>query len=112
MEKIIAACGLDCATCNAYIASKTDNNELRKKTAEEWAKAYNFAFTPEMINCHGCHATDGVLIGHCSQCEMRLCSIKKGLANCGVCESYPCKTVADFHAMCPGTKENLAAARA
>jgi hypothetical protein len=112
MEKSIAVCGIDCAACPAFIASKTNDNELRKKTATEWGKAYNFAFTPEMINCHGCHATDGVQIGHCSQCEMRQCSIKKEAATCGACASYPCKTIADFHEICPGTKENLAALRA
>lgn len=108
MNKIIAACGLDCALCPAYIASKTDDAALRKKTAEEWSKAYNFAFLPEMINCHGCFATDGVQVGHCAVCEMRKCAIEKKAANCGACSSYPCKTISDFHAVCPEAAKNLA----
>jgi len=111
MEKLIAACGLDCALCGAYIASKNNDNELRKKTAEEWAKAFNFAFTPEMINCHGCFATDGVQIGHCSECEMRKCAIGKKAATCAACADYPCKTVSDFHANCPDAAKNLEALR-
>lgn len=107
MEKVIAACGLDCAQCGAFLASKNNDNELRKKVAAEWAKAYNFAFTPEMINCHGCFATDGVQIGHCAQCEMRKCAIGKKAANCGACADFPCKTVSDFHAMCPDAAQNL-----
>lgn len=112
MNKMIAACGLDCEKCNALIASRTNDDELRKKTAAEWSKAYGFAFQPGMINCHGCFATDGVQIGHCADCEMRKCSIAKGAANCGACADYPCKTVSDFHAVCPEAKANLAALRA
>lgn len=107
MEKIIAICGLDCAKCNAYIASKTNDNALRSKTAKEWTKAYNFAFTPDMINCHGCHATDGVQIGHCSQCEMRKCAISKGAKTCKACTDFPCKMIADFHASCPEAAANF-----
>ena len=107
MEKVIAACGLDCAKCGAFLASKNNDNDLRRKVAAEWAKAYNFAFTPEMINCHGCFATDGVQIGHCAQCEMRKCAIGKKAANCGACAEFPCKTVSDFHAMCPEAAQNL-----
>ena len=38
MNKLIAACGLDCAACPAYIASATNDEELRKKTAAEWSR--------------------------------------------------------------------------
>lgn len=107
MEKIIAACGLDCAACNAFIAAKNNDNALRTKTAAEWTKAYSFPFTPEMINCHGCFATDGVQVGHCAECEMRLCALKKKAANCGACDDFPCKTVSDFHAICPEAAANL-----
>jgi hypothetical protein len=111
MEMIIAACGLDCAQCGAYIASMKNDNELRKKVAAGWTQAFNFAFTPEMIDCHGCFATDGVQIGHCAECEMRLCAIKRGNANCGACADYPCKTVSDFHASCPEAAKNLGGPR-
>ena len=108
MNKIIAACGLDCAVCPAFIASKTDDMALREKTAGEWTAAFGFPFTGGMINCHGCFATDGVQIGHCADCEMRKCAIAKGAANCGACSSFPCKTVSDFHAQCPEAAKNLA----
>lgn len=112
MEKMIAACGLDCRACNAYIASRTNDDALRASTAEEWAKAYGFAFTPDMINCHGCFATDGVQIGHCADCSMRLCAIEKKLPHCGACGDYPCAAVREFHAVCPPAKATLDALRA
>jgi hypothetical protein len=113
MGKMIAACGLDCAACPAYIAAMTGNNALRAKTAEEWTKSFGFAFTPEMINCHGCLATDGVQIGHCAECEIRACAVAgKKLSSCAGCADYGCKKVADFWKSCPEAKQNLDAARA
>ena len=32
MENIIAFCGIECSTCPAFIAHKTDDDDLRKKT--------------------------------------------------------------------------------
>lgn len=113
MEPIIAACGLDCAVCPAHIAWKTDDQDLRVKTAAEWKIAHGFDATPDMINCVGCMtAQDGPRIGHCSQCEYRACASKKGLANCAACGDYPCESLAGFHAAVPKAKEALDALRA
>jgi hypothetical protein len=107
MDKLIAVCGLDCAQCPAFIASRTNDDDLRKKTAAEWKQSYNFDFTPEMINCHGCLSTDGVQIGHCAVCEMRTCALSKNAKSCAHCAEYPCKTITGFHAMCPEAAQNL-----
>jgi hypothetical protein len=113
MSKVIAACGLDCAACNAYIASMTNDDELRKKTAAEWSKAYNFDCRPEMVNCHGCFANDGVQIGHCAECEMRLCAVGKKLTSCAACSDYSsCKPLGSFLVNCPEAKKNLEERRA
>ncbi len=111
MNKMIAACGIDCAQCTAYIATINNDNELRAKTAAEWKVTHNFDFTPEMINCHGCMATDGVQIGHCSMCELRKCASEKKASTCAVCAQYPCKAIDDFFAMVPAAKANLEALR-
>jgi hypothetical protein len=113
MEKMIAACGLDCNACPARIASLTNDQDLRKKTAGEWSVAYGFDFKPEMINCHGCFATDGVQIGHCAQCGMRACAVAKGLANCAGCAEFNnCDKTRDFYVHCPEALANLQALRA
>lgn len=112
MNKLIAACGLDCAACPAYIASATNDEELRKKTAAEWSKNYGFDCKSEMVNCHGCHATDGVQIGHCSECGIRLCAIGKKVENCAACADFGCPTVAAFWKDCPDAKKNLETLRA
>ena len=107
MEKMIAACGLDCAKVNAFIAWKTDDNALRAKTAGEWAKAYNFAFTPEMINCSGCLEAADIKIGHCAVCVMRTCAQRKPAETCASCACFPCKTEEAFHAQGPADAQNL-----
>ena len=107
MGKKIAYCGLDCAECDAYKATQNNDQMLREKVAVEWTKMYNFAFTPDMINCTSCTG-DGVKIGHCSDCEMRRCSSGKGLVNCGACGEFKtCKTINDFLAMVPHAAGNL-----
>ena len=112
METIIAACGLDCAACPAYIAWKTDDQELRIKTAAEWTKMYGFDAKPEMINCVGCMTdTDGPRVGHCSVCEYRSCAMERSLSTCAACGEFPCKSLAGFLAQVPAAKANLEALR-
>ena len=104
---MIAYCGLDCAECNAFKAMKNNDQALREKTAEEWSKAYGFNFTPNMINCSSCKS-DGVHVGHCSECKMRTCASGKGVENCGKCNEFKaCKIINDFIAKVPFVKNNL-----
>lgn len=113
MNLAIGSCGLDCTKCNAYIASMTNDDELRKKTAEIWTNEYNFPFKPEDVNCHGCHAADGVQIGHCSQCEIRTCAYGKGYKTCAECAEFSnCAKLEAFISKIPGARETLAALRA
>lgn len=55
MAKItIGYSGLDCETCDAYIATVHDDLVLREKTAKLWAGLNNAPILPEHINCEGC----------------------------------------------------------
>ena len=38
MRNMIAYCGLDCETCDAYLATINDDQALREKTAKLWAE--------------------------------------------------------------------------
>ena len=53
MEKMIAYCGIDCLECGAYIATKNNDDKLRKETAEQWSKKLDFEFNWENLNCDG-----------------------------------------------------------
>ncbi|MDD3803392.1 MAG: DUF3795 domain-containing protein [bacterium] len=107
MKKIIAVCGLICTECPAYIAKSKNDNNLRKKTAEEWSKMFNAKIKAKDINCDGCISNSLVLFAHCNECEMRLCAISKKANNCGKCAEYPCKKISDFMAMVPSCKAVL-----
>jgi len=108
MEKIIACCGLDCATCDARIATLKNDDELRKATAEKWKTMYN---APDIsitaINCTGCRE-EGMKFSHCGVCEIRNCVKAKGFNTCGDCsEMETCIIVSGVHKYVPAAVMNL-----
>jgi hypothetical protein len=105
--KMLGMCGLDCATCPAFTAYKTNDQALRIKTAEEWSKQFNVQMPPEAVNCVGCLKTKGPQIGHCAECEIRNCGTAKKVKNCGLCKDYPCDKISNFLAQVPPAKANL-----
>lgn len=108
MRDMIAYCGLDCETCDAYLATIHDDQALREKTAKLWAELNDAPILPEHINCMGCRA-DGVKTVYCDQlCEVRQCALKKGVATCGGCrELGTCHTVEEVLSNNPDALKNL-----
>ena len=108
MEKIISCCGLNCATCDARIATVSNDNDLRVATAEKWGKMYDAAqLTADMINCTGCREP-GVKFSHCYDCEIRKCVKAHGFETCGECpELTGCTIVAQVHQYVPEALGNL-----
>jgi hypothetical protein len=107
MEKLISCCGINCATCDARIATVSNDNELRAKTAENWSIQFSAAITAEMINCMGCRE-EGVKFAHCNECEIRKCAKSKGYQTCGNCsELSECKIIAPVLGFLPEAVENL-----
>ena len=62
MNKLIGCCGLDCEKCDARIATVTDDDALREKTAALWTKLNGVTISPEMINCTGIILIDSGLL--------------------------------------------------
>ena len=108
MEKLIASCGINFATCNARIATVSNDEKLRAKTAEEWKVSYNAPnLMPEMINCTGCREA-GAKFGHCGQCEIRNCVLSKNYQTCGECDMLEsCVKVEKILTYVPDTLKNL-----
>ena len=107
MEKIIACCGLDCATCDARIATLADDNELRAQTAEKWKVQFSPDITPQMINCTGCREA-GVKFSHCGECEIRNCVKSKGFETCADCDKLEgCVLLKNIHQYVPEALANL-----
>lgn len=107
-KELIACCGLDCEKCDAFIATKNNDHELRRKTAALWSEMNNAPITPEMINCEGCR-TNGVKTPFCeSICEIRKCALGKGVETCGKCsEKTDCQTLDSILSNSPEAAENL-----
>ena len=95
MKKMIGYCGLDCEHCDAYIATKNNDQALREKTAKYWSEMNHVIILPEHINCEGCRV-DGVKTCYCSNmCEIRKCAVAKEFETCGDCNKLDsCKKVA------------------
>lgn len=108
MKKLIAICGLDCETCDARVATLTDDNALREKTAKAWSEMNHAPITPEMINCEGCRM-DGVKTPFCETlCPIRQCALSKGFATCGDCpDMEDCDNVGAVHKSDPEAKKRL-----
>ena len=94
-NNMIAFCGLNCAKCDAFIATKNNDNALREKTAKLWSELNQIEILPEQINCEGCRC-DGKKTVFCDKlCQIRQCAMKKGFETCGDCSELDnCKTVA------------------
>lgn len=107
-KKLIACCGLNCETCDAYIATMQDDDALRRETAEKWQKMFNApAIDFKSINCTGCRG-DGVQFAHCSECQIRICTGNKGYETCADCaELDTCKLIAQIHQYSADALENL-----
>jgi hypothetical protein len=107
MGNLIGYCGIDCSACPAYIAKKTDDLELRKKTAIEWTAMFSADFSPEDINCDGCIRL-GQHINYCSNlCEIRKCAMDKNVENCAYCREYACAKLQEFLNQVPDAAKRL-----
>jgi hypothetical protein len=107
MATLIAACGLDCAKCDAYIATPANDQAALEQIAEKWRAEYNApGILASNILCDGCMA-GGRIIGHCAECGIRLCALERGLANCAACPDYACEQLTAFFKLVPQAKINL-----
>lgn len=108
MEKLISCCGLNCAECDARIATINNDDNLRQQTAEKWRTMYNAPnITPEMINCTGCRQT-GDKINHWAECGIRTCAKGKALETCGGCKQLEtCETIKPVLGFAPDALSNL-----
>lgn len=108
MRDLIGCCGLDCETCDAYLATLHDDQALREKTAALWAELNQAPILPEHIHCEGCRM-DGAKTVYCEHlCEIRRCVLQKGLATCGGCPDLEtCPIVGRIFASNPAALDNL-----
>jgi predicted nucleic acid binding AN1-type Zn finger protein len=111
MTPLIAACGLDCAKCDSYIATQANDQAALEKLTEKWRVDYSAPnITAANVLCDGCMA-GGRTIGYCKECKIRACVQEHGLENCAACPDYACETLTTFWTNAPQAKANLEALR-
>jgi hypothetical protein len=109
MTTLIAACGLDCTRCEAYQATQSIDRLALEAVVEKWSREYHATgLTVENVQCDGC-MTAGRKVTHCSECEIRLCALQRGFANCSACPDYACDQLAAFFQLVPQAQANLEA---
>jgi len=107
MASLISMCGLDCSGCGAYLATQSNDDEQRKKIAEEWTKAYHADLKPGDISCDGCTSGSDRIFQYTRVCEIRACGIKHNVNNCAHCPEFACEKLAKFFQIAPQAKKNL-----
>ncbi|MEW6350828.1 MAG: DUF3795 domain-containing protein [Thermodesulfobacteriota bacterium] len=108
---MIAYCGLDCERCEAFIATKNDDDALREKVAKEWSALYGTTITADAINCTGC-LSNGIKTYYCEHmCPIRPCAKEKGLATCAQCDDFPCNQLQEVFKLAPEAERRLRSLR-
>ena len=107
-NQLIGCCGLDCEKCDARIATITNDDALRERTAALWTKLNGVTITPEMISCTGCRI-DGAKTPFCDKlCPVYNCVREKKLDTCADCpQTDGCPTLGCIAANSPFILENL-----
>ena len=107
-NQFIGCCGLDCEKCDARIATITNDNALREKTAALWTKLNGVTITPEMINCTGCRIA-GAKTPFCDKfCPVHNCVREKESDTCADCGRMDeCPTLGIIATNNPFVLENL-----
>ena len=108
MKNPIGYCGLNCETCEAYLATVKNDDALREKVARRWSELNHAVITPEMIRCAGCRA-DGVKTIYCeSLCPVRQCAQGRRYETCGSCNRMEaCEKVGAIHKNNAQARRNL-----
>jgi len=107
----IGYCGLNCAECPVFVATRTDDDAARTKVAAQWSKKFQWDLTPSDINCEGCKNTGGRIFGYCGECRIRRCGSERGIDHCAWCEEYACAKLQDFFSFSSDARTALEALR-
>ncbi len=111
MEPIYAACGLDCALCDAYQATQANDQQAKERILAKWRVDFHVPDMPiEAVTCDGC-MTGERHGGYCLDCGVRKCAVERGLPTCAHCPDYACEIIQGFFKMAPQVQTTLDAMR-
>ena len=111
MDKLIGACGLNCAECEAFIATQENDEQKLAAVAKKWSEQFGNGIDSSRCICDGCMAGGRLSTAHAETCELRICAEKRGVPTCAHCEKYRCETLKNFLKFAPMLGEKLEAIR-
>jgi len=108
MDAMIGYCGLTCTKCEAFVATKKDDERARRRIASSWSRHFGRKFEPEDIYCDGCLKENWRHSGYCREiCEIRPCAQARKVKNCVYCEDYVYEKLKKFFVIAPRAKVTL-----
>ena len=87
-------CGHDCSKCVTYIATITDDGNLKLQSQKFYKEKFDKKIPLEKFNCEGCR-TDNVF-KFCRDCPFKKCCIERNISSCNLCHEYPCDMLNDY----------------
>jgi hypothetical protein len=108
MNQLIAFCGLDCAKCEAYLATQANDDAAKQRVLEKWRAQYGSDIPLAAVTCDGCVIVTDRAGGYCGQCPIRACGVAHQVANCAYCADYDsCDKLAGFFKTIPDARVTL-----
>lgn len=90
---MIAACGINCDECPIRRAAADPG--YAEELAEQWRRSHEPEASADWFTCQGCHGPKHLV--WTGDCEIRACCVDdKGLANCSLCDEFPCPRIDRF----------------
>lgn len=106
-NQLIAFCGLNCATCEGYIATQNNDQKALEEVAKMWSEQFGADIRPEHVICDGCR-TNKRKSFHCENtCTIKPCNIEKKYNSCLQCSTFPCEEEKFILEHVPEAKKNL-----
>ena len=87
-------CGHDCSKCVTYIATQTNNEDLRRQAQSFYKESFGLDIPLEKFYCDGGRSKN--VFELCKECPFKKCCIEHGIDTCSKCSEYPCKDISDY----------------
>ena len=87
-------CGHDCARCVTYIATQTNDENLRQRSQRFYKEMFGLDIPLDKINCEG--GKSERVFELCTGCPFAACCKKHAVDSCDECPEYPCKNILDY----------------
>jgi len=99
--EMIAYCGLNCVTCQIYLATRETDPKKQRQMREQIVLAIKKYLgggkrVEDITDCDGCKAQGGRLFAGSQKCKIRPCARERGLENCAHCSEYGCEKLSKF----------------